>query len=469
MKISALTSAIALGLGLAGASAVALADDQAITGSGPSFTLGNAKLTVGGFIAAESVYRNHDQVADVASKFQAIPLRGSDAYYLSDFRMTARQSRLSLLVQGPEINGGKAEAYYEGDFLGAAVTANSTESNSYTPRIRQIFTDYTTDGGFQILAGQAWSLVTQNKSGIVARKENAPMTIEAQYVPGFSWTRNPQLRLTQKFSNALTAAVSIESPQAIPANAKSNGITVVTTQAGGANMNSSQYTVDGLPDAIAKVAVDPGFGHYEVIGMMRNFRDRVDPGTGAAAKPANGGNSRESASSFGANFILPVVPKIVDFQASILTGDGVGRYGSSQLADYTTNHLGEISSIKSTQVLFGLVAHPTPVVDLYAYAGEEKADRNDLGGGYGYGSQVGTNNATCTAFSNSGAACNLEKVAQVTVGGWYKFYQGDMGYMQTGLQVSHTTADSFTDANGIAAKTSMNTVLASFRYYPFQK
>ena len=35
--------------------------------------------------------------------------------------------------------------YYEMDFLGAAVTANSRESNSYTPRIRQAYFAYDDD------------------------------------------------------------------------------------------------------------------------------------------------------------------------------------------------------------------------------------------------------------------------------------------------------------------------------------
>ena len=33
--------------------------------------------------------------------------------------------------------------------------------------------------------------------------------------------------------------------------------------------------------------------------------------------------------------LLPVIPKFLDLQGSVLTGQGLGRYGSSQLADVT--------------------------------------------------------------------------------------------------------------------------------------
>ncbi|MDE2420257.1 MAG: hypothetical protein KGO49_03620 [Gammaproteobacteria bacterium] len=471
MKYNTLYKAVALGISII-AAASAHADDQAITGNGASFNLGEAKVTLGGFIAAEGYYRNRDQSADIGSSFTALPLANTDANHLTNNGLTARQSRLSLLIQGPEISGIKPEAYYEGDFLGSALTANSKQSNSYTPRARQLFMDFTTDYGLQVLAGQAWSLATQNKVGITARKENAPLTIDAQYVPGFTWTRNPQLRVVEKFNDMFSAGMSLENAQAIVGPAKAPaGSTVTTAIAGSANNNSTvNYTTDSIPDVIGKVAIDPGFGHFEALAMVRNFRDRVDPTAGG---PAAGSNKTATAGGWGVNFIVPVVPKYLDFQGSVLNGKGIGRYGTSTLPDYTTKPDGSISAISETQALIGLVAHPTPILDLYAYAGMEKASRDDQGAGYGYGAQpAGVNIANC-ALSTSGSVaastCNISTVKQVTVGGWYKFYQGNMGNMQAGLQYSHTSADAFSDAAGNEPKGSMNAAFFSLRYYPFQK
>jgi len=476
MKHNTLYKAVALGLSILGAAATAHADDQAVTGSNASFNLGEVKLTLGGFVAAEAYDRNRELASDINSNFGgSLPLRGSDAYHMNNMGLTARQSRLSLLIQGPEIGGIKPEAYYEGDFLGSAVTSNSKQSNSYTPRVRQVFADFTTDFGLQVLAGQAWSLATQNKVGITARQENTPLTIDAQYVPGFTWTRNPQVRVVEKFNDMISVGISLESPQAIIGNAKAPvGSSIVTSQNGGslnnnavtsAGGNPTQYTTDTIPDTIVKVAVDPGFGHFEVLGIARQFRDRVDPTAGGAAA---GSNNRGSGVGIGANMILPVIPKYLDFQGSITSGKGVGRYGTSQLPDYTTRPDGSISAVSETQALIGLIGHPTPALTLYAYAGMEKATRDDQTGGYGYGSQL-ADNSKCTAVSAGGATCADSQIKQVTLGGWYKFYQGNMGNMQTGLQVSHTQIDTFSGANGIAPKTNLNVIMLSFRYYPFQK
>jgi hypothetical protein len=56
-------------------------------------------------------------------------------------------------------------------------------------------------------------MLTLNKTGITPRTELIPMTIDAQYVPGFTWTRTPQIRAVKSFGQ-VHAGVSLESPQA---------------------------------------------------------------------------------------------------------------------------------------------------------------------------------------------------------------------------------------------------------------
>ena len=72
------------------------------------------------------------------------------------------------------------------------------------------------DCGIHFLAGQEWSLLTTDKVGIIPRQENIPLTIDAQYVPGFNWTRNPQIRIAKDFDDQkIWLAISAESPQAV--------------------------------------------------------------------------------------------------------------------------------------------------------------------------------------------------------------------------------------------------------------
>lgn len=477
MNRRTLSAAIALSLGVAGFAGAAHADDQPITGSGSSFTLGNVKLTLGGFIEAAYIDRSVDEVADVGSKYAPI-WANNDAYYLTDNRLTARQSRLSLLAQGPDTGNGHAEAYYEGDFLGAAVTANSTESNSYTPRIRQIFAQWVDNNGFTILGGQAWSLITQGtyNSGITARKENVPLTIDAQYVPGFNWTRTPQFRFVEKFSDMATLGLSIETPQTIfggtkpGSTAPGNTITVVSTEAGGSLLNSTaNYSLESRPDIVLKAAFDPGWGHYEVFDLNRAFQDRVDPTTITAPNTtsinvAGGSNFTTNANAWGVNALLPVIDKTLDVTASYMSGQGIGRYGSGQLPDVTYAANGSLQTLKGTDYLVGVIYH-SPSLDLYAYDGAEKVDANYTASGKeGYGNPAASEAGCLTG--TGGCASLVSKVSQYTLGGWWKFGEG-MGHMAVGLQYSHTSYDTFADAAGNAPSTSMNVVMVSYRYYMF--
>ena len=53
-------------------------------------------LTPGGFVAGETVYRTKATGGDIPTAFSSIPYEGADAYSLSEFYGSARQSRLTL-------------------------------------------------------------------------------------------------------------------------------------------------------------------------------------------------------------------------------------------------------------------------------------------------------------------------------------------------------------------------------------
>jgi hypothetical protein len=254
----------------------------------PSFMAGPVKVTLGGFVELLVVNRSRNESADWASNFNTgIPFPNSHQYYLSEFHLTERQSRVSSLFQGPDTDTWATEAYVEGDFGGAGGTANYNESNSFSPRIRHYYADLTYKPyGGNLLFGQTWSLITGNRQGIVARGENIPLTPDGQYVPGFNWLRVPQVRYTQKFNDMFTAAFSVENPAALVTSNASTGapaLGVIFNNPGlnnsfsppnGAAFAPNNVTLDWLPDLVAKASVDPGFGHYEVFVTERFFRSR---------------------------------------------------------------------------------------------------------------------------------------------------------------------------------------------------
>jgi TolA-binding protein len=95
------------------------------------------KMIWGGFLAAESVYRQHNTVSDMGTPFTAIPYPFSPQYSEHEFRGSARQSRLSLLVEGSIDPTEKLAGYYEMDFLGTGITSNYNQSNSWDLRARR--------------------------------------------------------------------------------------------------------------------------------------------------------------------------------------------------------------------------------------------------------------------------------------------------------------------------------------------
>ena len=110
------------------------------------------KVTLGGFIAAESVWRQRNQVNDIGTAFGAIPYPFSPLYNEHEFHGTARQSRISLLVEGNIDPYQKLSGYYESDFLGVGNTSNYNQSNSWAPRLRHAYFTYDNSGwGFHSL------------------------------------------------------------------------------------------------------------------------------------------------------------------------------------------------------------------------------------------------------------------------------------------------------------------------------
>ena len=456
---------------------------------------GGVKVTFGGFLAAESVYRSRDTGDDINSKFSNIPFMGGTStapintgsgatttYPVTNakndqFLESSRQSRLSIMAQGDVNDVTHVTGYYEMDFLGGAQTANMNESNSYNPRIRQVWTNLDWDTyGLHFLAGQAWSLLTLDSVGITPLKEVLPPTIDAQYVPGFTWARQTQLRIVKDWDKMWWLGLSLENPQTSGVGAvagpgtKGYTTTTTTVQAGNTYDTLNTVSLNHIPDIIVKFAADPGWGHYEIFGLSREFISRVTPTVGGATAT---NNQSSHGQGYGFGMLLPLVPKVLDFQLSGMSGKGIGRYGSAQLNDVTYNPSGAPHPLKENMMLGTLTWHATPGLDLYVAGGREQEDSylttGVNGKAFGYGSPLlGYNNSDCLIY---GAATDCtgqtRQISQAVAGFWWKFYQGKFGRVQVGAEYSHTTRKLFQDINGNAPSASDNMFFTSLRYYPF--
>jgi hypothetical protein len=458
-------------------------------------------LTIGGFAAAESVYRTKNNVSDIGSNYSKIPYDNNVLAHSDELRGTARQSRISFLAQG-DVNPDLQAAFYgEFDFLGGATTANSNESNSFNLRVRHLYgTLDWKEEGWHLLAGQTWSLVTMNSQGITPRNEDIPPTIEAQYVPGFAWARQPQWRLTKDLDDKqIWLAVSVENPQTTFGGAASGtgttygGVTVNDAAAGIGLLSSvNSFSFNHVPDVVVKAAFEPEIGgarplHMEVFGLGREFYDRVNIAAGGQAASAGFavGNHTDNTwgGGVGGGVTWTAIPHLLDVQGSAMVGKGIGRYGSGQLPDVIVGPAGNLVTIPETMFLGGATVHATPKLDVYVYGGEEiqgKESSNPVVGAttlhLGYGNPL----ATLSNCFVELASCSpdTKQISQVTVGFWDKLWTGKFGQVRFGVQYSHTDLTAFPGVAGtntlgllptavVRPATSDDMVFTSFRYFPF--
>ena len=345
-------------------------------------------ITPVAFFAFEGVYRQRTVNSDINSPFNNIPYPGADEAHVSELEFSGRQSRLGGLFEGKAASF-KLAGYFEADFLGAGTTSNGNQSNSFVLRQRQIWGQAATNSGFTLTGGQMWSLVTETGKSTDNRTEKLPNTVDAQYMVGFNWARQPAIRLQQKFASvdgksAFTIAMSLEQAQITnetatngPADFFFNG----PGQNGGLfNAYNGTPTNNVAPDVFVKFVGDLPKAHFELGGVARFFRDRIYPAIGgpAAGVPAVAGaapynDTKLAGGAFGSARVS--ASKFLDIAAQVMAGDGVGRYGSAQLADATVHPNGTLEPLRNYHGLVSIETHPTPKLDVYGYAGGEYVQR----------------------------------------------------------------------------------------------
>ncbi len=433
-------------------------------------------LTPVGFVAAEGVWRQRNITADIGSSFSAIPFSGTSAGNMTETHLTGRQSRFGMLATGSS-GDTKFSGFFESDFLGVGTSSNANESNSYVLRVRQFWGSVAAGNGWTFGAGQSWSLLTTNKTGMAYRSEAVPLTIDAQYAAGYNWARQAGFRITDKMSDIATFGLSIENSQAtfsgrnLPTN-------FLIGQVGGSTLNATNnYSTDYSPDVIVKLAFDPkDMGHWELKAVGSSFRDRIVDPTNVA-----GGTRNETNYGFGAGFgiYIPIMSDgrdVMDFGLSGLWGQGTGRYGTSQLPDATIASNGSLTPVTAGDLLLSLETHPTKNLDIYGYVGADYAGRSDFvnsaGKGAGYGSPLNSNSGCQTEAAPSSdytpvsGTCNADtrSIWQANLGFWYRFYKGAAGTVQWGMQYSYTSRNTWNDTAGNQPQAIDNMLFTSFRY-----
>jgi hypothetical protein len=485
-------------------------------------------VTPGGYSEGAFVRRSRALASDIATPFNSLTMPGASQSQMSEFFGSGRQSKITTFVDG-KLNDVDLSAYVSGDFLSSGTGSTSNETNSYTLRLRQAWGQAKFDNGFSFLAGQAWSLVTENGKGIspdddLGRTNDArPKTIDPSYNVGFVFARQFGFRVTKAFNDKVSVAVAMENAQGTMtthgngdnfllgsagsgSGAYNNAITSCTSALAPGSTTSiittcapaASYTFNPSPDIIAKVAFDPGFGHYEVFALYDRFRDRVYPcgevvypNSTSTTGPCPGNTAVQGPNALGAYNVSKnggafgasarwIIAKNLTFGVKGFGGSGVGRYAPAGLPDLSIYANGKPHLVKNLMGLSTLEWNGKKL-SLYAYTGAEYAGRaadfDSVSDTYvGYGSPYGKNSGCYTEqppLTNSGfnptslSSCTADSrvVIEGTGGFWYRFYSGPRGKFQFGTQYSYVTRNTWSGANGLQPHGIDGMIFSSFRYY----
>ncbi|BAT20635.1 hypothetical protein [Asaia bogorensis] len=451
----------------------------------PVFSIGNISVRLGGFIDMSNIWRDSTITSGPATAWNNFPYANSPNHGLSEERLSAQLTRLSTLLEANPTSDIRLQAYIESDLGGAAGTTNSVQISGYTPRLRQGYFTFTKkDWGFHVLMGQAWSLSTNYAKGVTPRSEQLPAVTDNNQIPGITFLRVPQIRIGKDWGNKYWLAVSVEDPQAtiaysadlasggrLPAlRGYTQGPRVFYQNTGGLLLNpSAEYTDNPIPDVIVKGAVDTNLGHYEVFGLGRWFRSVIQsPGDARSHKDTKFGGG------VGAGMTTSLFTPDLQLTGNVIAGQGIGRYGASQLPDVTFNGQGGLSPIPQIRGALGLIGHPDPSVLVYLYGGVEASSKRSYiaadGMQYGYG--VNDHNLAGCSIEFGTCTAQTRTLASMTAGGWWHFLDGTYGSLMGGVQYTYIRKFAFRGSDGkggsVYPTTFGNTVYVTFRYLPFQ-
>src|SRR5262249_15370445 len=289
-----------------------------------SFRIGGAEFTPGGFVDFENIFRSTNTGNAASTNFAAIPYSNTVQGHLTEYRSTGQYSRLSMRID-TTFKENKVRAYIEGDLNGndAANVFNTT--NPHTARLRLYWVDLKR-GKWEFLGGQAWGLLTPNRTGLSPMPSDLALTIgeDANIHVGINHTRAGTFRAIFHPNDKFAWGFGIENPQQFTGGEVTFPFAFNAQLGSQFENNANPGTPNVGPDINTKLAWDSDplgrHFHFELGGMMTTVKTTVlNTGTGTFSSHSKVGGGAEAAVNF-------ELIKNVRLLANGLYGNGVGRY-----------------------------------------------------------------------------------------------------------------------------------------------
>lgn len=431
------------------AGAAAFAHAQPASTSPLAIHVGDADLLVGGFMDATLVTRDVYTGNGLGTAFGSSPFSNTPQGKIGESRLSTQNSRITLMATSKVPGGGDVKGYLEADFLGNAPNGLNVTSNSNTLRMRLYWADYS-QGKFEFLAGQSWSMLTPNRNGLSPIPGDIfySQDVDTNYQMGLTWGRTTQFRFIAHATSAVTAGVSLENPEQYVGSAVTlpAALPAFELDAGGVATN----VPNRYPDVIGKIAFDPKTGsthqHVDAAVLVRGFKT-YNPATDTSySATATGGE------------VNAVVEPVKNFRliGSAFVSSGGGRYvANTNLPDLAVNADGSLTLVKSRSFIVGPEVQAGPKTLLYFYYSEAHADA----------AVAADTTGKAIGFGVPGAGAANRVIKEPTVGITQTFFRDPkIGGMQLMVQYSNVHRTPFSVAAGTPGDARMNMLYVNVRY-----
>jgi hypothetical protein len=352
--------------------------------------IGDATITPVGFMDITNTWRSTNAGSSLQTNFGSFPYNNVTTGRLTEDKWSAENSRLGLRVDA-NVKGTNVLGYFEGDFVGLGAAALNTQvsSNSMLFRIRQYYVDVR-KGFWEVLAGQAWSMLLPNRRGMSPLPADLFYTqvVDVNYTNGLFWGRIPGIRFIGHPNNKVAFGVALENATQYFGGSGGGGVPTLPTALSTAynaevdnSVNNDRTTPNVHPDIIAKITFDPSSRAHLEVGGVEDTVKLWNPNTNKYFTKAGGGVT--------ATVNLELVKNFRLISANFWN-DGAGRYIFGAAPNFIVRADGSPSLLHSGSTVSGFEATIGNFAP-YIYYGGVYVGRNtalDLDGktriGYGY-------------------------------------------------------------------------------------
>jgi hypothetical protein len=365
------------------------------TPEGPALVAGPTEIRIGGYLGVTGIYRSTNSGGGIGTNFGTIPYSGRVPGEVSESRLSAQGSRLSVRIDAaPAPDRAKLAGYFEMDFNGFTPGTVAVTSSSVGLRLRHAFGEAQYRNTFFLAAGQAFSLMTPAKHqlSVWPSEFQISQAVDTNYLSGLVWTRSPQVRFAWRPSPSFNWAISVENPEQQIGGAVKLPACCSEDLADQYNTGSDQLNAPNLmPDVVSRVAFNSGVLHLDAGGVLRVFRHaiRLTPASDFSSVKKGGGGV-----SINSRIRVTAASQLI---GQVAYGPGLGRYIGGLVPDVAVSADGDIHPITTTSWIVGVEQNVPTHASVAIYSGVHADNRpfTDVDGtaiGFGYPGSPDSNN-----------------------------------------------------------------------------